>query len=293
MSSQYFLAYSTAKNEIVSVKLNLSNYVTQKEFKNLTGDVDTSDFVLKTNLSELKDKADKIDINKINVIDKLQGKHFVESNYLYFNPNYENFKVDETNSHRFLSWKAIRVSNEKFKPPEDKNTPKLLFEKTGPYLKIESFKFLAQEKISYTHESIVNLCIAYLMPDITHTKGSDLIRYGLFGATSYDNKVWKGYGAAFGSQIYPREDGKDVGNLVILGVDSTDNNNELALGEGSIKVSGTTTIQAKSELLINWTKPNKNLCCLYTTMVVIVFCLLTIFNNINSRQKTLKLKQVN
>ena len=33
MSSKYFPAYSTARNETVSVKLNLSNYVTQKELK--------------------------------------------------------------------------------------------------------------------------------------------------------------------------------------------------------------------------------------------------------------------
>ena len=52
MSSQYFPTYSTARNEIGSVKLNLSNYVTQEEFKNLTK-VDTSNFALKTNVVEV------------------------------------------------------------------------------------------------------------------------------------------------------------------------------------------------------------------------------------------------
>ena len=55
MSSQYFPAYSTARNEIGSVKLNLSNYITQEEFKNLTK-VDTSNFALKTNVVEVKKK---------------------------------------------------------------------------------------------------------------------------------------------------------------------------------------------------------------------------------------------
>ena len=41
--------------EIVSVTLNLSNYVTQKEFKNVTK-VDTFDFSLKTNVAEIKKK---------------------------------------------------------------------------------------------------------------------------------------------------------------------------------------------------------------------------------------------
>ena len=44
--SKYFPAYSTTINETVSVKLNLNNYVTREEFKNLIK-VDTSDFALK------------------------------------------------------------------------------------------------------------------------------------------------------------------------------------------------------------------------------------------------------
>ena len=53
MGSKHFPAYPTAKNETVSVKLNLSNYITQKELKDLTK-VDTSDFALKTNVAEIK-----------------------------------------------------------------------------------------------------------------------------------------------------------------------------------------------------------------------------------------------
>ena len=97
------------------------------------------------------------------------------------------------------------------------------------------------------------------MPDITHAKGSDLMRCGLFGATTYNNKMWSGYGAHFGSQTYKHKDGKDARNLVILGVDLPDNNNALALGKGSIKITGTTTIQAKSELLTNCTVVNNTI----------------------------------
>ena len=75
MSSKYFPTYSTIRNDILDVKLNLSNYVTQKEFKNLTK-VDTSDFLLKTNVAEIKSRVDDIDVNKINIIDEIQGKHF-------------------------------------------------------------------------------------------------------------------------------------------------------------------------------------------------------------------------
>ena len=41
----YVPTYSEVKEEIVSVTLNLSNYVTQKELKNVTN-VDTSHFAL-------------------------------------------------------------------------------------------------------------------------------------------------------------------------------------------------------------------------------------------------------
>ena len=62
--------YSEVKDEIVSVTLNLSNYVTQKEFKNVTN-VNTSDFALKTNVAEFKKKVDSIDVDKL---DELQEK---------------------------------------------------------------------------------------------------------------------------------------------------------------------------------------------------------------------------
>ena len=72
----YVPTYSEVEEEIVSVILNLSNYVTQKEFKNLTK-VDISDFGLKTNVAEIKKKIDDIDVDKIDFIDELQGKIFL------------------------------------------------------------------------------------------------------------------------------------------------------------------------------------------------------------------------
>ena len=49
----YVPTYSEVEEEIVNVTLNLGNYVTQKEFKSLTKS-DNSDFVLKTNVAEIK-----------------------------------------------------------------------------------------------------------------------------------------------------------------------------------------------------------------------------------------------
>ena len=71
----YVPTYSEVEEEIVSVTLNLSKYVTQKEFKSLTK-VDTSDFALKTNVAEIKKKVDDIDIDKVNGIDEVTATGF-------------------------------------------------------------------------------------------------------------------------------------------------------------------------------------------------------------------------
>ena len=44
--------------------INLSNYATKTDLKNVTH-VDTSSFALKTNLASLKTKVDKLDIDKL------------------------------------------------------------------------------------------------------------------------------------------------------------------------------------------------------------------------------------
>ena len=85
-------------------------------------------------------------MDKIDFIDKLQGKNYVEDSYFYLNQKYEYFGIDKVNPHKFLSWKSVGISNEKLEPPKDENSPKTLFEKTKAYLKISSFKFLAPKK---------------------------------------------------------------------------------------------------------------------------------------------------
>ena len=89
----YVPTYSKVEEEIVSVILNISNYVTQKEFKSLTK-VDTSDFALKTNVAEIKKKVDGIDVAMINSIDELRGKNYNEDSYLYLNQKYKYFEED-------------------------------------------------------------------------------------------------------------------------------------------------------------------------------------------------------
>ena len=61
--SEYFPKPQSHK-ENIKAKIDLSNYSTKEDIKNITH-VDTSGFALKTNLSSLKTKVDKLDINKL------------------------------------------------------------------------------------------------------------------------------------------------------------------------------------------------------------------------------------
>ena len=62
--SQYFPKPYEPFGGDINVKVDLSNYATKADIKNITH-VDTSSFPLKTNLANLKIEVDKLDINKL------------------------------------------------------------------------------------------------------------------------------------------------------------------------------------------------------------------------------------
>ena len=64
--SRYFPPYNNSSNNI-KVELDLSNYATKTDLKNLTH-VGTSSYALKTNLAALKTGADKIDTDKLKTV---------------------------------------------------------------------------------------------------------------------------------------------------------------------------------------------------------------------------------
>ena len=62
--SQYFPKPFRNFGENINVKVDLSNYATKTDLKNVTH-VDTSSFALKTYLASLKTEVDKLDIDKL------------------------------------------------------------------------------------------------------------------------------------------------------------------------------------------------------------------------------------
>ena len=62
--SQYFPKPFTSFGGNINVKVDLSNYGTKIDLRNITH-IDTSSFALKTNLTSLKTEVDKLDIDKL------------------------------------------------------------------------------------------------------------------------------------------------------------------------------------------------------------------------------------
>ena len=255
----YASTYSELEEENVSVTSNLSYYVTQKEFKNVTK-VDTSDFALKTNVAEIKKKVDDIDVDKIDFIDELQGKNYIEDSYLYFKLEQRYLETSKLTKTNVFSWKSVGLSDEKIKSSGETYSPTLPFDKEKKYLTFNS-DILAQEKIVYNHESVVNIYVVYTLlywPNST----IDCLKNCLFGAIAFYRK-WSGYGLAFGIKDYVHtESGKNAKNLVILCVDTSDDdktteNNILVLGKGSVSITRTETIKAKKEIKTNCTITNE------------------------------------
>ena len=62
--SQYFPKLYEPFGRDINVTVDLSNYATKNDIKNITH-VDTSSFPLKTNLANLKTEVDKLDLDKL------------------------------------------------------------------------------------------------------------------------------------------------------------------------------------------------------------------------------------
>ena len=62
--SQYFAKSYEPFDGDINVKVDLSNYATKADIKNISH-VDTSNFALKSNLASLKTEVDKLDIYKL------------------------------------------------------------------------------------------------------------------------------------------------------------------------------------------------------------------------------------
>ena len=101
--SQYFPPYRSSRGDI-KVELDLSNYATKTDLKNVTH-VDVSSFASKTNLASLKTEVDKIDADKLKTVpDDLAKLSNVVKNDVVKNTEYNKLvsKVDNIDTTNFV-----------------------------------------------------------------------------------------------------------------------------------------------------------------------------------------------
>ena len=102
--SQYFPKPYEPFGGDINVKVDLSNYATKADVKNITH-IDTSSFALKVNLANLKTEVDKLDIDKLVPVpaDLSKLSHVVNNDVVKKTEyNYLTNKVNNIDTSRYI-----------------------------------------------------------------------------------------------------------------------------------------------------------------------------------------------
>ena len=139
--SQYFPKPFRSFGENINVKVDLSNYTTKTDLKNVTHN-DTSTSALKTNLASLRTEVDKLDIDKLAPVPADLSK---------LSDVVKNYVVKKTVSDKLVA-KVNNIETSDFVLKSKYNTDKTELEKKIPY-------FVKEAKLTELENKI---------PDITN-----------------------------------------------------------------------------------------------------------------------------
>ena len=116
--SQYFpKPFNSHFGDSIKVKIDLSNYATKADIKNISH-IHTSIFALKTNLANLKSKADKLDIDQLKPLPTYLSKlSYVVKNDVVKKADYNKLvtKVDNTDTSGLVKKNDCNVKSLKWK----------------------------------------------------------------------------------------------------------------------------------------------------------------------------------
>ena len=184
-------------------------------------------------LNKTKDLLIENELKKLKTFDLsyfIGKSHFEEDgtqNYLVFQPINRYFKIG--NSDNVLSWKSKGLSDESINPPSASNnflSPSLNYLNAKIRVRFNG-SCLKQDKLTYTHQKIINIYIVYE----TNKKGSrgssdPTLESCLFGAVTLNKNVdidkygYSGYGTGFDRRSNFSFPGGGFGqNVLIFGVD--------------------------------------------------------------------------
>ena len=221
------------------------------------------------------------ELNKIETFDLsyfIDKCHFEEDgtqNYLVFQQLNRYFKI-AANTKYISSWQSKGLSEKTIKPPTTSDYKlNLQLNYFGIKTRLEfRGSCLKQDKNTFNHGRIVNICIVYEL-DKTYVKTHPTLLNCLFGAVSItknaniDKNKYSGYGIGFiRTGVYLLRDGSFGRNVVIFGVDMSssahvDNKRKdiLILGTGPTQGLGEHSLNAEKMYSINFTDYRKK-CCL-------------------------------
>ena len=149
--SQYFPPYNNS-GENIKVELDLSNYPTKKDIKDIIH-VDTSSYALKTNLAALKTEVDKIDTDKLKTAaGNLAKLSNVVKNDVVKKTTYNTLKnkVDAIDTSKFVSRTKFRTDTNALDDKIDKVEKKI--PDISGLAKKSSVTCLITEQEDYTDE---------------------------------------------------------------------------------------------------------------------------------------------
>ena len=225
--------------------------------------------------------------------------HFEEDgtkNYLVFQPMHKYFRLIANTKH-ISEWQCKGLSDETIKPPatpDNSLSPLIDYLGNKIRLKFNRSCLKQQNKLTYTHRTIVNICIVY-KPGASGSFNDDpTLKKSLFGAVKLtenadiDKYQYSGYGIGFyrkGSFSFP---GGGFGqHVMIFGVYMSssvhvDNKKKgiLLIGKGPTQGLGEHLLTTEKMYSINF------------TLARIKFCINLPYNGANSYQRLLQLHYV-
>ena len=176
--SQYFPKPFRSFGRNINVKVDLSNYATKADIKNISH-VDTSSFALKSNLASLKTEVDKLDINKLAPVpvDLSNLSDVVKNNVVKTKTVYDKLvaKVNSVDTSAFV----LKTKYDADKTELEKNIPDTsgLVKKTDYNTKITEIKGKIPDVSNLTIKTALTI-VKNKIPDV-----SSLVK-----KTDYDTK---------------------------------------------------------------------------------------------------------
>ena len=223
--------FNTLATNVFNTRIAQASLITKTNF-----DSKLSNLNRKITANKTKHLLVESELNKLKTFDSsyYHGKNYFDEdgalNYLVIQPINKCFKVNTINATNYVSsWKSKELSDENIKPPT--TTDNSLAPTLNYYGNKTRVKFigscLKQPKISYTHSTIVNIYIVYILGASSSNYNDPTLKNCLFGAVTLTKNTidiekygYSGYGIGFDRRSSVSFPGGGFGqNVLIFGVD--------------------------------------------------------------------------